>query len=282
MRVRYIADHDTLALIKNKIYDVISIEKRWYRIMTELDEDYLFPPDAFELVKDNNSEILNAVIDYLGEHLDYYSGDIFYYDGGFLRATEDKKTIYIEWAESEHDAEHNIYEDSGCYDKSLGVEQIIDYIIEEFSIGYAFQKINVMPFKEIKGGDRSIYDHIEEGYTVPEKVIRYLQIKKPDVVCMGLYEHPFKPGLTLCGPYLYSDGKYTWDRDAWKYVVKYHVTLPQDFIDYVMSDEGTRFMDENGGYGSDSFYNTIETLYDGKPHINGMPKDAGDLPLDEF
>ena len=55
MRVRYIADHDTLALIKNKIYDVISIEKHWYRIMTELDEDYLFPPEAFEVIEESKA-----------------------------------------------------------------------------------------------------------------------------------------------------------------------------------------------------------------------------------
>ena len=32
---------------KSKTYDVISIENGWYRIMTELDEDYLFPPHFF-------------------------------------------------------------------------------------------------------------------------------------------------------------------------------------------------------------------------------------------
>lgn len=51
MKVKYIGKVDTLALEKNKIYDVLSIEKGWYRIMTELDEDYLFPPDQFEVVK---------------------------------------------------------------------------------------------------------------------------------------------------------------------------------------------------------------------------------------
>lgn len=50
LKVRYIAEHETVALDRNKIYEVISIEKGWYRIMTELDEDYLFPPEAFEVV----------------------------------------------------------------------------------------------------------------------------------------------------------------------------------------------------------------------------------------
>ena len=33
------------------IHGHMSIEKCWYRIMTELDEDYLFPPEAFEIVR---------------------------------------------------------------------------------------------------------------------------------------------------------------------------------------------------------------------------------------
>lgn len=31
---------------------MISIEKKWYRIMTELDEDYLFPSELFEIVEE--------------------------------------------------------------------------------------------------------------------------------------------------------------------------------------------------------------------------------------
>ncbi len=151
MKVKYIAK-DSAAMQQGKIYEVISIEKKCYRIMTDLGEDYLFPPEAFVLVRDDNSEVLNTIIDYLDEFLEPYSGDIYYYDDGFLRATENQDYIYIEFAENEYDAEHNLYEDSGCYAKSLGTEQIITYITEEFSIGYAFRKINVMPYKEIKGG----------------------------------------------------------------------------------------------------------------------------------
>ena len=51
MKVKYIGNHDTLAFEKNKIYEVMSIEKGWSRIMTELDEDYLFPPNLFEIVE---------------------------------------------------------------------------------------------------------------------------------------------------------------------------------------------------------------------------------------
>ena len=52
MKVRYISDYETLALTKGKVYDVMSVEKGWYRIMTELDEDYLFPPHMFEVIKE--------------------------------------------------------------------------------------------------------------------------------------------------------------------------------------------------------------------------------------
>lgn len=50
MIVRYIGK-ELVALKKDKEYSVISVEKGWYRIMTELDEDYLFPPEAFEIVE---------------------------------------------------------------------------------------------------------------------------------------------------------------------------------------------------------------------------------------
>ena len=50
MKVKYIGKAKTIALKKEKVYDVLSVEKGWFRIMTELDEDYLFPPNQFEVV----------------------------------------------------------------------------------------------------------------------------------------------------------------------------------------------------------------------------------------
>lgn len=50
MKIRYIGKIDTPALVKGKVYEVISVERGWYRIMTELDEDYLFPPQHFEVI----------------------------------------------------------------------------------------------------------------------------------------------------------------------------------------------------------------------------------------
>lgn len=54
MKVRYTGSSESCALIKNKIYEVISVEKGWYRVMSELDEDYLFPPSVFEIYEDEN------------------------------------------------------------------------------------------------------------------------------------------------------------------------------------------------------------------------------------
>lgn len=50
MKVKYTGkDYAGTAFDEDKEYDVSSIEKGWYRIMTELDEDYLFPPELFEI-----------------------------------------------------------------------------------------------------------------------------------------------------------------------------------------------------------------------------------------
>ena len=38
-------------LICGKIYDVISVEKDWYRIIDGSEEDYLYPPELFEVVE---------------------------------------------------------------------------------------------------------------------------------------------------------------------------------------------------------------------------------------
>lgn len=51
MKVKYIGESDPLMLINGKVYNVISIEKEWYRIIDETDEDYLYPPNAFEIIE---------------------------------------------------------------------------------------------------------------------------------------------------------------------------------------------------------------------------------------
>ena len=140
--------------------------------------------------------------------------------------------------------------------------------------------INVMPYKEIDGGDESIYDHIDESYVVPEKVIAYLKTTQPHSVCLGIYKHPFKD-QELLGPYWYTDGEYYWDRDAWKYVVKYHVTLPQAFVDKVMSEEGTAFL-KKCMESDESWAKSIQSLKSSSNTLCLMPENAGDIELEDF
>ena len=51
MKVKYIGKVSTPALDRDKVYTVIAIEREWYRIKTELDEDYLFAPEGFEIIE---------------------------------------------------------------------------------------------------------------------------------------------------------------------------------------------------------------------------------------
>lgn len=51
MRVKYIGETEFLVLTHGKVYDVISIEKDWYRIVDDSGEDYLYPPKYFEVIE---------------------------------------------------------------------------------------------------------------------------------------------------------------------------------------------------------------------------------------
>ena len=143
------------------------------------------------------------------------------------------------------------------------------------------QMICLTPYKELSSGEESIHDHIREGYKVPDKVIAYLRTTKPYAVCMGIYDHPFKEGTTLLGPYYYTDDKYYWDRDTWKYVVKYGLELPQAFIDHVMSEEGTKFIEQQIEE-NESWSDTIKQWKKQKGLLCLMPDDAGDKDLEDF
>lgn len=52
MKVKYIGKSDPVYMIHGKIYQVISIENGWYRIKDEEEEDYLYPPELFEIIND--------------------------------------------------------------------------------------------------------------------------------------------------------------------------------------------------------------------------------------
>jgi len=103
--------------------------------------------------------------------------------------------------------------------------------------------ISVTPFKELRGGQESIYDHISPvKVIIPDKVIAYLLAAKPVLTSPGVYSHPFIEGKKLFGPDICTDGTFFWDRDTWKYVLKYNLTLPRMFIDHIMSEKGDIFI----------------------------------------
>ena len=55
MKVKFIGESDPVYMINGKAYDVISIEKGWYRIVDEEGEDYfclLYTSDAADDVID--------------------------------------------------------------------------------------------------------------------------------------------------------------------------------------------------------------------------------------
>lgn len=59
MRVRYLGASDPLMLLHGKIYEVLSIEYGYYRIVDETDDDYLYDSDAFEIVEGGEVRIIS-------------------------------------------------------------------------------------------------------------------------------------------------------------------------------------------------------------------------------
>lgn len=149
--------------------------------------------------------------------------------------------------------------------------------------GIQMEKIICLtPYKELHGGKKSIYDYIVEGYSVPQKVIEYLKTRKLYCMSPGVYHHPFKEDSTLLGPYLYcDDNKYCWDRDTWKYVVKYGLSLPQEFIDYVMSETGTAYL-QNYQKGGETWANEISSMKERRNMLCMLPDDAGEIDIKDF
>ena len=54
MTIKFIGN-TTADLTNGKLYEVISIERGWYRILTDYGEDYLFPPEYFEIVSNDKT-----------------------------------------------------------------------------------------------------------------------------------------------------------------------------------------------------------------------------------
>lgn len=59
MKVRWIGETDFLVLTHGKIYTVLSIEKDWYRVIDDSGEDYLYPPQLFEIVEEQKANLVS-------------------------------------------------------------------------------------------------------------------------------------------------------------------------------------------------------------------------------
>lgn len=84
------------------------------------------------------------------------------------------------------------------------------------------ERVCLTPFKELHQGDEDIYDWVERekgGHSSGQGDCLF-ETTEPDVMCPGIYDHPFNPGIELLGQYCYTDGHYRWNRDTWKYVTK--------------------------------------------------------------
>ena len=70
LRVRYVGKRDIdvpnsykifMDVLPGKVYEVLSVEDGWYRIVDESEEDYLYPPDNFEEVNEDDFKVSKAV-----------------------------------------------------------------------------------------------------------------------------------------------------------------------------------------------------------------------------
>lgn len=49
-KVRWLGQTDFIMLNHHQVYTVLSVEKEWYWVIDNSGEDYLYPPEAFEIV----------------------------------------------------------------------------------------------------------------------------------------------------------------------------------------------------------------------------------------
>lgn len=52
MKVKFIGKTEFLVLTNGKVYDVLSVEKGYYRVVDDSGEDYLYPPQYFETIEE--------------------------------------------------------------------------------------------------------------------------------------------------------------------------------------------------------------------------------------
>jgi hypothetical protein len=54
VKVRFIGEDDPLALRTGKVYEARVLKKGWFGIVDETQEEYAYPPECFETVKEDD------------------------------------------------------------------------------------------------------------------------------------------------------------------------------------------------------------------------------------
>ena len=54
IKIRCLRDvHRGISLKKDKVYEALRAQKGWFALIDETGEDYVYPPDIFEVVEDD-------------------------------------------------------------------------------------------------------------------------------------------------------------------------------------------------------------------------------------
>lgn len=48
--VREFGSGEMVSLTRGRVYEVLNMERGWYRIVDDTGDDYIYPPDIFEIV----------------------------------------------------------------------------------------------------------------------------------------------------------------------------------------------------------------------------------------
>lgn len=51
MRAKYMGVTESHTLDHGKVYDILSVEQGWYRVVDKSSEDYLYPATDFDIVE---------------------------------------------------------------------------------------------------------------------------------------------------------------------------------------------------------------------------------------
>ncbi len=51
MKVKFLGKTESFVLTHGAVYEVLSVEKGWFRIVDDSGEDYLYPPHLFDVIE---------------------------------------------------------------------------------------------------------------------------------------------------------------------------------------------------------------------------------------